>query len=136
MTVKNDMSELRGIFSELETISSKYGLPVDIQYNLCLCIDEVFSNIVKYAYNDGKEHEIEIVFSYDAYGRKFSITTIDDGRPFNPLEVNAPDLTIDLLDREIGGLGLFIVFNIMSSVEYNRTDSKNRLKMTKDIDFH
>ena len=135
MIVKNSLSELDSIFSELETISSEYGIHAEIQNNLCLCIDEVFSNIVKHAYDDGNEHEIEIVFNYDAHGRKFTITISDDGRPFNPLEAKTPDLTIDFLEREIGGLGLFIVLNIMSNVEYNRTDCINRLKMTKSIDI-
>ena len=134
MIVKNNLGELSNIFSELETISSKFGIPLEIQNNLCLCIDEVFSNIVKYAYDDGKEHEIEIVFDYDAQNKIFTITISDDGRPFNPLEVHAPDLTIDLLDRIIGGLGLYIVMNIMSNVEYIRDGCINRLKMTKDIE--
>jgi len=135
MIVKNDLAELDNIFGELEAISSKFGLSYDFQNNLCLCIDEVFSNIVRYAYDDGKEHEIEIIFDYDAHGRRFTITISDDGKPFNPLDVKAPDLTVDLREREIGGLGLFIVLNIMSNVEYNRTDCINRLKMTKDIEL-
>ena len=134
MIVKNNLNELGKVFGELETISSDFGFPLEIQHNLCLCIDEVFSNIVKYAYDDGKEHEIEITFDYISRDRTFTITISDDGKPFNPLEVKSPDLTIDLLDREIGGLGLFIVLNIMSNVEYNRDDCINRLKMTKDID--
>ena len=134
MTVKNSLSELDSIFNEVEAVSKKFGFHEDLQNNICLCMDEVFSNIVRYAYDDGLEHEIEITFDYDAEHRKLTITISDDGKPFNPLGTKEPDLTLDIADREIGGLGLFIVLNIMSNVEYNRTDCINRLKMTKDID--
>jgi len=134
MIVKNNLSELDRIFYELETVCSKFGFSLELQNNLCLCVDEVFSNIVKHAYDDDKEHEIEILFDFDASGRKFSITISDFGKPFNPLEAKTPDLTLDLQEREIGGLGLFIVSNIMSSLEYKRHNCMNRLKMTKIID--
>ena len=133
MVVKNNINALNYIFSELELLSSRFGFSGETCSDLCLCMDEVFSNIVKYAYDDGEEHEIEILFDFDELNSKFTITINDDGKPFNPLDTEPPGLAPDLLEREIGGLGIFIVLNIMSSVEYNRIKRMNRLRMVKDI---
>ena len=133
MIVKNDLTELDKIFKGLEKISMEFGFPSEIYNNLCLCIDEVFTNIVRYAYDDGREHEIEIIFDYSSRKKTFTVTISDDGKPFNPLEAQAPDFSSDLMEREIGGLGIFIVLNIMCSIEYKRLESMNKLKMTKNV---
>ena len=134
MIVKNDINELNKIYTELTIISKEHGFSEELFSELCLCMDEVFSNIIKFAWDDDKEHNVEILFEYNKQAKKFTITLIDDGKPFNPLEAESPDLSLDLLDREIGGLGVFIVSNIMSKVEYNRLDSKNKFKMIKDVE--
>ena len=134
MIVKNDISELDVIYQELKKISDKHKFSEDLYYNLCLCIDEVFSNIIKFAWDDDKEHNVEILFDYKDEAKKFTITLIDDGKPFNPLEAQDPDLSLNLLEREIGGLGIFIVSNIMSNIEYSRKNKKNRLQLTKEIE--
>ena len=134
MTVKNDLSELKKIFDDVEAICTEYKLSEDLCNNLCLCIDEIFSNIIKYAYNDDKEHEIDIVFDFNERERIVKITVTDDGVPFNPLEAKQPDLFEDLLEREIGSLGIYIVLNIMCKIEYNRINNKNNLVMSKKVD--
>ena len=134
MIVKNNINELNKIYAELEIISQKQGFSRELYSELCLCMDEVFSNIIKFAWDDNKEHNVEILFEYNEPKKKFTITLIDDGKPFNPLEAESPDLNVDLLDREIGGLGIFIVSNIMNKIEYNRLESKNKFMMIKDVD--
>ncbi|MCL2048371.1 MAG: ATP-binding protein [Defluviitaleaceae bacterium] len=131
MLVKNNLDELDTIFNELDTLCERLNIPAEARNNLCLCMDEVFSNIVKYAYDDGGEHEIQITFDFEA--PRFTITISDGGKPFNPLDAEEPDLSPDLMEREIGGLGLFIVSNIMDDIEYSRVDDTNRLKMLKNI---
>ena len=134
MIVKNKISELKKIFSELEKICTEHGFSEELYGNLCVCMDEVISNIIKFAWDEDEEHNVEILFDYREQEKKFTITLIDDGKPFNPLEAENPDLDLDMLEREIGGLGIFIVTNLMSSVEYSRLESKNKLEMTKEID--
>ncbi len=134
LTVKNCIYELERIYGKLDDISKQFGFSDEIQSNLCVCMDEVFSNIVHYAYEDNGEHIIEISFDFDAATKKLRIVIVDDGKPFNPLETETPDLSVDLFEREIGGLGIFIVTNIMTSVEYQRLESVNRLEMTKNVE--
>ena len=134
MTVKNDLSELNKIFDDVETLCARHNLSEDLCNNLCLCIDEIFSNIIKYAYDDDKEHDVDIILDFNERERIIKITVIDDGVPFNPLEAKEPDLFEDLLEREIGSLGIFIVSNIMCKIEYNRISGKNMLEMIKKVD--
>ena len=134
MVVKNNLKELRSIFGEIEKISREHGFSDDLCSDLCLCLDEVFSNIIKFAWDDDKEHDIEILFNYDPGLKKFTITISDDGKPFNPLEAETPDLPLDLLEREIGGLGVLIVSNIMTNIEYKRLGNKNTFEMIKDVE--
>ena len=58
---------------------------------------------------------------------------MDSGTPYNPLDNNEPDITLDAKDRPIGGLGIFLVKKNMDSVEYEYKDNKNILTMTKKI---
>jgi anti-sigma regulatory factor (Ser/Thr protein kinase) len=58
----------------------------------------------------------------------------DDGRPFNPLQVPPPDLERPLAQRKVGGLGLHLVRELTSSIEYDRKDGKNRLVMKQTIE--
>ena len=134
MIVKNDISELNKIYSELEKITKEHGFSEELYSELCLCMDEVFSNIIKYAWDDDNEHNVEILFDYKDEAKKFTITLVDDGKPFNPMEASDPDLSSNLFEREIGGLGIFIISNIMSNIEYSRKNKKNRLQLTKEIE--
>lgn len=132
MIVKNDIEELKKLYGAVDEIAAQYGMDEAVVNDLYLCLDEVFSNIVNYAF-DSAGHDIEAQFLYDETQKKIKIAFIDKGKAFNPLEAAEPDLSLDLLEREIGGLGIFIVSNLMSSVEYSRLDDKNKLEMTKEL---
>lgn len=100
-----------------------------------VAVDEVFSNIARYAYRTASGSEP------DAGNATVRITVEDDvtiefedsGAPYNPLAKDDPDVTIPADEREIGGLGIFIVKNIMDTVEYRREGGKNILTIKKEI---
>jgi anti-sigma regulatory factor (Ser/Thr protein kinase) len=97
-----------------------------------VAVDEVFGNIAKYAY--GREEgtaTIRVEVSGDPSA--VSITFIDHGIPYNPLENKAPDTTLKAKDRRIGGLGVFITKRIMSDVNYEYIDESNQLTIRKVI---
>jgi anti-sigma regulatory factor (Ser/Thr protein kinase) len=107
--------------------------PQKTQTHIKIAIDEIFSNIVKYAVGNGfirSEIKITIRLSLDD-----NITLIfeDNGTPFDPLSVAPPDTSLPEDERTPGGLGLFIVQNIMDSVEYRYEDNKNILTIKKNI---
>ena len=95
-----------------------------------IAVDEIVSNIARYAYND-KTGMVTVKTEADETG--FTITVIDSGIPYNPLEKSDPDITLSAEERGIGGYGIFIVKKIMDEVSYEYTDGKNILKMRKNF---
>ena len=95
-----------------------------------VAIDELYSNIAQYAY-DGVKGKITVQVGLS--DSSFSITFIDSGKPFNPLEKEDPDVSLGAEDRGIGGLGIFIVKNTMDDVHYEYTDNKNILTIVKNL---
>ena len=92
-----------------------------------ICAEEIFVNIASYAYGEEKgmawiEERIE--------ERQISLFFQDRGTPYNPLENKDPDTTLSAEERQIGGLGIFMVKNMMDTVEYVYEDGCNRLTMT------
>lgn len=95
-----------------------------------LAVEEVVTNIILYAYPDEKGQDIGIDLSYEK--RRLTIILTDHGIAFNPLEKEEPDLTLSLDERPIGGLGIYLAKQLMTTVRYNRSAGKNILTMIKE----
>lgn len=102
---------------------------------MCIVCDEIYSNISKYAY-EGKKGKIEMDLEFNPKNLKFIITFIDSGVYYDPTKKKEPDVKKGLEDRKPGGLGLFIVNQIMDRVEYRRKSNKNYLKLEKKLKVH
>ncbi len=89
------------------------------------------NNVISYGFNDEQRHFIDISLELTANSLTVSIT--DDGVPFNPLAEAAPDTTLSIEDRQIGGLGIHIVINMVDDISYQRTADKNVLTLTKSF---
>jgi len=92
-------------------------------------VEEIFVNIANYAYGEAGGKTAVFISVTD----KITIRFEDTGRPYNPLEAVEPDLDKPLVERDIGGLGVFLVKKLMDNVEYSRIGNKNVLVMTKAI---
>ena len=101
-------------------------------YKIRLALDELLTNIVSYAY-DGKEGVIEVHYEVNKNPKSISITISDFGKEFNPFDIDDPDLTADVNDRKIGGLGVFLVKNVMDEFQYQRENDKNIVTIKKNI---
>lgn len=95
-----------------------------------LACEEALVNIISYAYEE-EIGQVEIAYSYNEANNEFKIELTDAGTAFNPLEKPDPDTSLPLEEREIGGLGIFMIKKIMDKVSYKREDGKNTLKMIK-----
>lgn len=98
-------------------------------YSLQLAADEAASNIIEHAYegiSDGT-----LFMSCTMNGDSIVITMRDHGTPFNPAEVREPNLKADLSERQIGGLGVYLMRKLMDTVTYKTSNSGNVLTMTK-----
>ncbi|MFC1857679.1 ATP-binding protein [Thermodesulfobacteriota bacterium] len=122
------MQELQSLQRILEHFSDSYGLPERCKFQLNLVLEEIFTNITTYGFSDAGEHFIQVNLSCDA--GILTVCVEDDGRPFNPVALKAPDLKCRLEDREIGGLGIHLVKKLASDINYERRGNKNVLTLT------
>lgn len=110
----------------------QYDCPMKAQAQIDIAIDELFSNIVHYAYHPGTGPatvRVEVVEE----PLSVIITFIDQGVPYDPLAKEDPDVTLSAQDREIGGLGIYIVKKNMNEITYEYKDGKNILRIRKEI---
>ena len=110
----------------------RLGCSIKAQMQIDIALDEILANISLYAYTPGKG-EAEVLVDYDAEGGAVLITFRDRGTPFNPLEREEPDTGLSAEEREIGGLGIFLVRKTMDGMEYRREDGANVLTLRKKI---
>lgn len=105
---------------------------IKAQTQIDVAIDELFSNIANYAYagKEPGEATIQIDINNDDMA---SITFIDEGVPYNPLEKADPDTTLSAEERGIGGLGIFIVKKSMDNLLYSYENGKNIVTITKKL---
>ena len=110
----------------------KLDCPVKARRQIDVAIDELFGNIARYAYSPdvGKA---TVRFSVEEDPLEVTITFIDNGIPFNPLEKSNPDTHLSAEERPIGGLGIFLVKKSMDMVEYEYKNGQNILKIKKNI---
>ncbi len=102
------------------------------QMAICVAIEEVFVNVAHYAYGE-TQGDVKLSISFDKETRNIVFTMSDKGVAFNPLEKTEPDITLSAEEREIGGLGIFIVKKTMDLVTYAYENGENILTMTKKI---
>lgn len=100
-----------------------------LKNQISIAVDEIFSNIARYAYHP----EVGGATVRIAVGDYVTIDFEDSGIPYDPLSAPPPDITLSAEDREVGGLGLFMVKNMMDSVEYRRDGNKNILTIKKRL---
>ncbi|MDR3063497.1 MAG: ATP-binding protein [Methanobrevibacter sp.] len=104
------------------------------QMQLELVIEEIFVNIAKYAYmEDSNENEIIIYSVFDDSNSVLTIKFVDNGTPFNPLKEKNPDLSKDIENWKIGGLGLFLVKKNTDELKYQYKKGKNILTFKKKL---
>ena len=124
--IENLYSVLDIVDEELLRITPDPALTADIH----ICVEEIFVNIASYAYSDAiGQVEMELEVTEDVFRMLFC----DSGCPYNPLERSAPDITLSATDRSIGGLGIFMVKEMMDIVTYEYKENKNWLYIMKNI---
>ncbi len=129
LNLSSRMSELDKLTAFLEEVGEKLCLPAKCLFEITVALEEVFSNIVRYAFTDGRSHTIRIVAQLQR--GKLSLSVEDDGQPFNPLTADPPQLERDLEKCNIGGVGIHLVKRLMDDVRYTRRSNRNELTLIK-----
>ena len=132
LTLRNNISEIGKLHAAVEGIGALKQLDESITSSLNLALEEAATNVIMYAYPEGEEGIINLECKLD---RQDSLEFIlsDSGKPFDPTAVPDADVTLGAEERGIGGLGIFLVRQIMDAVRYEYRDGKNFLYMTKNI---
>lgn len=110
----------------VEDCADRFGLDPKKKFGLLVAMEEAFVNICSYAYPEG-EGPAELSCGSD--GDLFVLEIADRGRPFNVLTLPAPDTTSDIMDRKIGGLGVYFIRTFTDDVCYREEDGQNILRL-------
>ena len=129
--LKNRLAELERVAGALAEFARQQRLATKVAFDLGLAVDEVLTNVMRYAYDGEAEREITVHVGRD--GAAVTVEIADDGRPFDPRTIGAADVSSPLADRAVGGLGMHLVRALMDDVEYRREHGKNVLRMTKTL---
>lgn len=129
--IKNQVDELERVNQFVEEIGEELGLDMELQMNLNLVMEEMVSNVIFYAYPEGSTADIELVAESD--GKELTFVLSDKGKEFDPTAKIDADPDVNPAERDIGGMGIYIVKNIMNQVTYQRLEGKNLLTMKKSI---
>ena len=131
MVIVSRPEELARVTARLDDLAARRGLPPDAVADMNVALDEVLTNVLSHAYEDAGTHEVRIALA--VYPDALEAEVEDDGRPFDPLTVASPDRTAPLAERQLGGLGIHFVRNLLSGLAYQRVGDRNRLVLTKAL---
>ena len=131
LVIKNDISEISKLATFIGELSEELDFTPELNFNLNLVLEEAISNVILYAYGKEEQKEISLVAYLSDNNLVFVLT--DSGMEFDPTKVPDADVTLSAEEREIGGLGIFLIRQIMDTVEYQRMDGKNVLIMGKQL---
>lgn len=123
----NNHADMQRAIDDVDAAIESRTMTAKRKYAIRLALDELLSNVVKYAHDDGQTHRIEAKLEM---GKPCELTIRDDGRPFNPLE-DAPPPVLDgpIEERPIGGLGLHMIVSMGMKLDYRREDGHNVLRV-------
>ena len=128
-SVRNQWTDLAELDRQVMTLPGFAELSGDSRYALCLALEELISNIIKYGYDDRAGHEIGVALDFHKGAVRVCLT--DDGRAFNPLTEAGPvEIAADVRGQSIGGLGVSLVRALVENLKYRREENRNILEFT------
>jgi sigma-B regulation protein RsbU (phosphoserine phosphatase) len=129
ISVPNNLSSIGLVNEEFENFCARNEVPEDVMRRIEVVFDELLSNIISYGFDDDELHEVDVHVSFDS--RRLVIEIQDGGRPFNPFSQESPDTNLSVEDRQIGGLGIHLVRQMMDEVSYERHINKNVVRLVR-----
>lgn len=127
---KSSIQEIPTIREDLSQLKTEWAIPNSEMRQLTLIIEEIFSNIIRFAYTDTEEHAVSVRLGKDQ--EEIFILIKDDGIPFNPLEYN-PGISTDPASSLDAGMGLMLIRTFSNSITYERVNGHNQLLIVKTI---
>lgn len=125
MTIGTDPTQVAGVSRAFAAFAEAHKVPAAVRRSVSVALDELLSNSC--AYGSAAEVSIDVELQAD----RLSVTLSDDGKPFNPLDLVAPDTGVPIDQRPIGGLGIHLTRQIMDEVAYQRRAGRNVITLAK-----
>ncbi len=132
LTINATLENIQTVTDFVDGQLEELGCSMKAQMQIDIAIDELFGNIVHYAYNpEVGPVTVRVEVTEDPLA--VSITFIDNGVPYDPLAKTDPDVTLSAEEREIGGLGIFMVKKSMDEISYEYRSGQNILTIRKNM---
>lgn len=131
MTIGADLGEVARVSAAFAAFADARAVPASVRRSMSVVLDELLTNTVSYGFagREGGEVTVDVELSAD----RVSVTLSDDGAPFNPLDLAAPDTALSVAERPVGGLGIHLVRRMMDDVRYQRRTDRNIVVVTKRL---
>ena len=130
LNMEAHLNEIERIQAAVNILSQAENWPPELLYQIELVLEEIGTNIIKYGKDGERETEIGITLTSDS--KSFTMEIVDDGMPFDPFaDAPPPDLDSAVPDRPIGGLGVYLVQELMDEASYRHEDGKNKVTLVK-----
>ena len=131
LLIKNDVHEVSRFSEFIKSVMEKLNVEKSLARQFRLAVEEAVVNVIDYAYPAGQEGDIEVRMMFD--GETLKTVIIDSGVAFDPTAKEKADTSLSIEDRQIGGLGILLVRELMDSINYERADGQNFLTLIKKI---
>jgi len=131
IVMRNDIQQIPTLAEWIDGLN----VPVELNMPINLALEEVVSNVMLYAYPGRTDGKVFVEFNevINENGKQLIFTVSDSGVPFDPTQKEEADITLSAEEREIGGLGIHLVRQLMDDIRYNRVDDKNYLTLVKNL---
>jgi sigma-B regulation protein RsbU (phosphoserine phosphatase) len=131
ITLENDVAQVTELNRFVQSVTEDLQLDKSLSKRIKLAVEEVVVNTMEYAYIPDIKGQVKVEAMANDQRLRFILT--DSGRPFDPTSVSRADTTLTVEDRPIGGLGILLVRNLMDTINYERIDGQNVLRIEKKI---
>ena len=133
LTIEANTQNLPAVLAFIDEELEKAECPIKLQMQIDVAVEEIFVNIASYAYGLDTGNAV-IGIEVLQNPKRAVITFSDSGMPYNPVEKEDPDVTLSAEERQIGGLGIFMVKQAMDSMDYEYRNGQNLLTIRKDLE--
>jgi len=131
MTIGADRTEVARVTAAFAEFADAHALPAAVRRSMNVALDELLTNTSVYGFAGREGGGGEVTVEAELFTDRVSVTITDDGRPFDPFAVAAPDTALPVEERQIGGFGIHLVRRMMDAVSYHRRADRNIVVLTK-----
>ena len=133
ITVPAELERLEEVTAFIDQELRAHECPMKQQMQIDIAVEEIYVNIANYAYHP-ESGEATVRCSVGGDPLQVCIQFLDNGKPYNPLKKGDPDVSLPAEERDIGGLGIYMVKKSMDDIAYEYQDGKNILTLKKRFD--